>query len=222
MLSFTTLLQNTRLIAILRGVPGDRLHKVLDALYEGGIRLAEITYDASGTIPAKETAEQIASAIRYMQDKMLIGAGTVLTAEQLEYTRTAGGTFIISPHTDPQLIRKTKELGLISIPGAMTVSEVVAAHAAGADYVKLFPASSLGPDFVRQVLSPLPHIRLLAVSGVSAKQAPDYLRAGVVGFGIGSSIVNGKLCREGAYDTIRTNAEQYVSACKETAEGRTV
>ena len=216
---FADSLRQTRVIAILRGVPADKLLPVLDALRDGGIRLAEITYDASGTVSDRETAEQIASAVRHTKGIMHIGAGTVLTPEQAELTRAAGGTFAISPHTDPSLICAVKTMGLLALPGAMTVSEAVAAYRAGADYVKLFPASSLGPDFVRQIRAPLPQIPLLAVSGISPEQVPAYLRAGVAGFGIGSSIVNARLCRENAMETIRQNAEQYIRACRAAEEG---
>ncbi len=210
---FHTTLDNTRLIAILRGVPAETLPQVLDALYEGGVRLAEITYDATGEVPAEETAAMIEAAAIRMEGKMHIGAGTVLEEKQLSLTKDAGGSFIISPHTDAGLISRTKELGLISIPGAMTVSEVVTAHKAGADYIKLFPVSTLGPDFIGQVHGPLPHVKLLAVSGVGLVDIPMYLDAGAAGFGIGGAIVNRKLCLAGDFDTIRENAAAYAKAC---------
>ncbi|MBQ8402355.1 MAG: bifunctional 4-hydroxy-2-oxoglutarate aldolase/2-dehydro-3-deoxy-phosphogluconate aldolase, partial [Clostridia bacterium] len=178
---FHTTLTQTRLIAILRGIPGELLPDVLDRLYDGGVRLAEITFDAAGILPMEETAAQIAMAARRMDGKMHIGAGTVLTAEQTELTKNAGGTFIISPHTDPRLIAETKKQGLFSLPGAMTVSEIVTAHRAGADYIKVFPAGSLGADFIKQVHGPLPHVKLLAVSGVSLADVPAYLAAGAAG-----------------------------------------
>lgn len=211
----TTLLQETKIIAILRGVPEGKLSRTLQALYDGGIRLAEITFDATGTISACETARQIEYAAASMNGKMLIGAGTVTSKEQIYCAAQAGASFLISPHTDPELIRKTKEMGLCSIPGAMTVSEIVAAHKAGADYIKLFPASQLGPDFIRQVASPLPHIRMLAVSGVTPENIPTYLHSGAVGFGIGKDIVNSALCKSDAFDTIRDRAAQYIRACRE-------
>lgn len=216
LLDFAAAMEEYRLIAILRGIPGEMLPDVLDRLYEGGIRLAEITYDATGAVPAAETAAQIAMAAVRMEGKMYIGAGTVLHTEQLRMTGEAGGTFIISPHTDVQLIARTKAMGLISIPGAMTVSEIVAAHSAGADYIKVFPVSSLGPDFLTQVHGPLPHIPLLAVSGVGLADIPAYLRAGAAGFGIGGAIANRKLCLAGNLDAIRENAAAYADACRRT------
>ncbi len=210
---FHTTMTETRLITILRGVPAETLPYVLDALYDGGIRLAEITYDATGTVPDTTTAAMIETAACQMAGKMHIGAGTVLTEEQLHLTKAAGGTFIISPHTDISLITRTKELDLFSLPGAMTVTEVVAAHKAGGDYIKLFPMSVLGPDFIKQVHGPLPHVKLLAVSGVGLADIPTYQKAGAAGFGIGGAIVNRGLCLTGAFDTIRDNAAAYADAC---------
>lgn len=211
---FLTVLDSTRLIVILRGIPGHTLPDLLDALYDGGIRLAEITYDATGRIPAADTAAMIRTATRHTEGRMYIGAGTVLDEQQLDLTKDAGGSFIISPHTDISLIAETKKRGLFSIPGAMTVSEIVAAHKAGADAIKLFPTSTLGVDFIPQVRAPLPHIRLLAVSGVSFDEIPAYLRAGAAGFGIGGAIANRQLCEEGAFDTIRENAARFTAACR--------
>ncbi len=209
----TDAMERCRLIAILRRVPEEMLDDVLDALYDGGVRLAEIPFDAAGTVSDEETAARIGRAAARMEGKMHIGSGTVLNAGQLRLTRAAGGTFAVSPHTDPKLIEATKEMGLMSVPGAMTPSEIVAAHSAGADYVKLFPASVPGPDFIRQVRGPLPHIRLLAVSGVSVEDVPVYLAAGASGFGIGSAIVSEKLCLAGDLAGIRARAAAYAEAC---------
>ncbi|MBQ3178661.1 MAG: bifunctional 4-hydroxy-2-oxoglutarate aldolase/2-dehydro-3-deoxy-phosphogluconate aldolase [Clostridia bacterium] len=219
LLDFNQTMCTERLIVILRGVPDTMLPAVLDVLYEAGIRLAEITYDMSGTVSYAHTAEMIAMASSRMAGKMYIGAGTVVTTEQVQMTADAGGTFIISPHTDTELIKNIKQKHLYALPGAMTVSEIVAAHNAGADYIKLFPASSLGPDFIRQVHGPLPQVKLLAVSGVSVKDVPQYLAAGAAGFGIGSAVANRKLCLENKLDQIYKNAVSYVSACRIGGKG---
>ena len=212
MLNFDNMLQQTGVIAILRNIPEESLIKVMDSLYEGGVRLAEITFDSTGTTSAQTTASHIRAAAEHMADRMLIGAGTVITEEQLNAAKIAGASFIISPHTDAQLIMATKELGLISLPGAMTVSEIVTAHRAGADYVKLFPASAFGTDYIKQVHGPLPAEKLLAVSGVGVEEVDAYVKAGVVGFGIGGAIANKKLCDEQRYDLICENARSYVNA----------
>ena len=149
-----------------------------------------------------------------MEGKMFIGAGTVLKPEQVDRTKAAGGTFIISPHMDPKLIQKTKTEGLISIPGVMTVTEAYQAVCNGADYVKLFPASSLGAEFVKNIHGPFPQLKVLAVGGIGTEDIPAFLNAGVAGFGIGSSIVNQRLCCENRMDLIEENAVEYSVVCR--------
>ncbi len=213
-LNFIDLMNENRLIAILRGIPTDMICDVVDALYEAGIRLAEITYDFSGKITSRETMKTIAKAANHTYGRMHIGAGTIVSSEQLEFTREAGGTFIISPHTDCELIAETKRLGLYSIPGAMTVTEIKNAMDAGADYVKVFPVGCLGADFIKHTLGPLSTAKLLAVGGVTLGEIPTYLEAGCVGFGIGGAIANAKLCAEGRLDLIRENAAKYAEAAR--------
>lgn len=214
MKSFNEIFDETKIIAILRGVPEDRLTDVLDAIYDGGIRLAEITYDRTGRVSDEKTAENIKKAVKHTEGRMYIGAGTVLTEKQVRLTKESGGRFIISPDTNPDIITATKNAGLYSLPGAMTISEIVTAHNAGADFVKLFPADTFGPSYVKAVLAPLKGIKLVAVSGVTPENIPDYLKAGCVGFGIGSAIVNAALVKENKLDTIRENAKQYAEACR--------
>ena len=214
MLNFNELFNQTKIIAILRGIPSDKLIPTLDALYEGGIRLAEITYDNTDTIPDEGTASDIGKAVMHTEGKMLIGAGTVLRPNQVTMTAAVGGKFIISPDTNPAIIEATKAQGLISLPGAMTVSEVCTAVAAGADYVKLFPANVLGPAFVKAVLAPLGNAKLVAVSGITVESIPEYLNAGCIGFGIGNNIANGKLANEGKFDVIAENARKFIEACR--------
>lgn len=210
--SFGKLIEKTRLIAILRGIPSDDLCHVLDILSDNGIRLAEITFDNSGLYPAEKTAADIKCAVTHMSGKMRVGAGTVTTARELMLASGAGAEFIISPNTDPLIIGQTKQFGMISIPGAFTPSEVVTATQAGADYVKLFPVSSLGPEYVKSILAPLNCVKLLAVGGVSREDTGKYLDAGCVGFGVGGRIANRKLCEEKRFDEIAINAKLWADA----------
>ena len=214
MKNFEEIMKETRLIAILRGIPSENLPTVLDILYENGIRLAEITFDTSEETPAQKTAADIRKAVQQMAGKMRIGAGTVTSFRQLTYADGAGAEFIISPNTDPLVIEQTKQLGLISIPGAFTPSEVVTAMQAGADFVKLFPISELKPAFVKHIMSPLNNAKLLAVSGVTRENAREYLDAGCVGFGIGGGIANRKLCEEKRFDEIAANAKAWAEAVR--------
>lgn len=214
MTDFNKLFDSTKIIAILRGVPSEKLINVLDALYDGGIRLAEITYDRTGEVPDSVTAKNIEAAVTHTKGRMLIGAGTVLTEKQVTLTANAGGSFIISPDTNPDIIKATKEAGLVSLPGAMTVSEICTAVRAGADVVKLFPANVFGPDYVKAVLAPLKGVKIAAVSGISPESVPEYLAAGCAGFGIGANIANPRFIKEDRYDLIVSAARSYVEACK--------
>ena len=177
-----------KIIMIVRGVPTEQLCDLAEAMYRGGIRLMECTYDASGRVSDEETARGIALLAKRFEGRMLIGAGTVLKESQITLTREAGGKFIISPDTNPEIIAETKRQGLVSIPGALTPSEATAAYRAGADFVKLFPVSQMGgAAHVKALCAPLSHIRFLAVGGVRCENMGEYLGSGASGFGVGLS-----------------------------------
>ena len=175
----------------------------------------EVTYSADGSVPDGETANGIRMLKAHFGDRMAIGAGTVLNEAQVELTHAAGGEFIISPDINEAVIKKTKELGLVSIPGALTPTEAQSAHRAGADFVKLFPILSLGAAYVRAISAPLSHIRFLAVGGVDESNLADYLHAGICGFGIGSNIVNKSLLESGDFSAITALTERFVTALNE-------
>ena len=172
-----------RLIAIIRNVPAELVEQVGTALVEGGIRFIEVTLNRDD---AYEGIQRLAARA----PEIYVGAGTVLRNEQLIRAADAGAEYIISPHCDVALIRETRARGLVSIPGAYTPTEMQQAHAAGAEFVKLFPAAQAGCDYIRAVRAPLPDIRLLAVGGVSLDNLESFLEAGICGFGIGSDLVS--------------------------------
>ena len=196
-----------KLIAIVRGVAKDKLIETAEAMYRGGIRLIEITYSANGSVSDEEIAEGIKLLSDNFKGRMLVGAGTVMSKRQVELTKEAGGCFIISPDTNEEIIRYTKELGLVSIPGALTPSEITAAHRAGADFVKLFPISNLGSGYVKAIKAPISNIRLLA-------NMEEYYKVGVCGFGIGSNLANLKLIEKGDFPEIEEIARRYVEKIK--------
>ncbi len=204
--------EKEKVIVIVRGVAKEKLIPLAEAMYDGGIRLLEITYDATGKISDVETADSIAMLAKEFEGRMLIGAGTVLKESQVELTAKAGGKFIISPDTNKAVIERTRELGLVSMPGALTPTEIANAHRYGADFVKLFPVSTFGTEYVKAVKAPLSHIKLLAVGGVDENNIKDYAKAGACGFGIGSNIVNKKLIEEGAFDKITELARAFLAA----------
>ena len=207
-------IKERKIIAIVRGVEPKNLVPLAKALYDGGIRLMEITYSADGSVSDEETAAAVGALANEFDGRMYIGSGTVLTREQVKRTNDAGGRFIISPNTDAEVIRYTKELGMVSIPGALTPSEAEAANRAGADFVKLFPVTSMGVSYVKAIAAPLSHIRFLAVGGITPENIGEYLDIGVCGFGIGSNIINKEYIAEENYEKITASAKEYVMAVK--------
>lgn len=207
-------IKNEKIIVIVRGIESEKLIPLAEAMYEGGIRLLEITYSANGKISDEETAENIRQLSEHFDGRMYIGAGTVLTEKQVELTYKAGGKFIISPDSSPEVIKKTRELGLVSMPGALTPSEIQMAHKAGADFVKMFPITNMGVDYVKAVLAPLSHIKLLAVGGINENNIKDYLKVGVCGFGVGSNIIDKKALENNDYAKITGLSQKYVSEVK--------
>ncbi len=207
--------KNEGLIVIVRGVAKDKLIPLAEAMYKGGVRLLEITYSSDGRISDEETAENIKALVEHFEGRMYIGAGTVLTEKQVELTKNAGGLFIISPNTDERVIRKTRELGLVSMPGAYTPSEICEAERYGADFVKLFPVVNLGAEYIKAVKAPLSHVSLLAVGGINLENVCEYKRAGVSGFGIGSNITDKKLIENGDWKAITELASKYTKAIKD-------
>ena len=205
-------IEKHKLIAIIREVPRDKLVPLAEALYEGGVRLLEVTYSANGSVSDENTAASVSELARAFEGRMLIGSGTVLTPEQVRLTKMAGGEFIISPNSDRDVIAETVRLGMVSIPGALTPTEIVDAHKAGADFVKLFPITNLGSSYVKAVKAPLSHIKLLAVGGIDEKNMEEYLRAGICGFGVGSNITDKKMIANGDWQGITALAKMYTDA----------
>lgn len=204
--------EREKLIAIIRGADREQCMRVAEALYEGGIRLMEITYNQSDPASFRNTADTIAQLVKQFEGRMLIGAGTVTTPELAEMTAAAGGRFIISPDTNETVIRRTRELGLVSIPGAMTPTEVMQAHNAGADFVKLFPAGLMGSAYFKALCAPISHVKMLAVGGINDRNIGDFLRAGAVGAGISGDLANRAWIEKGEYFKITETAKKLVTA----------
>lgn len=207
-------IEKEKIIVIVRGVENEKLIPLVEAMYKGGIRLLEVTFDASGKCSDEQTAQNIKTLAEVFDGRMYIGAGTVLTEKQVELVKDAGGSFIISPNSDKAVIEKTIECGMVSMPGALTPSEIRMADICGADFVKLFPASNFGPDYVKAVKAPLSHIKFTAVGGIDENNMADYIKVGVSGFGVGTNIVNKKMLEENDYDGITKLAQKYVSVLK--------
>jgi len=191
-MNFEFYLQECPIVAILRGITPGEVPAVCDVLLEKGIRLLEIPLNSPDAL------KSIAIAAEHVRGKQIAGAGTVLSPDDVEAVHDAGGEFIISPNTDPDVIRKTKELGMISMPGFFTASEAFAAIKAGADYLKLFPAI-LGPGYIKD-LKAVVKKPIFAVGGVNAENIPAFMKV-CAGVGIGSALYKpGKTLEQTAED----------------------
>ena len=207
-------IEEEKLIVIVRGVKKEKLIPLAEAMYQGGIRLLEVTFSANGSVTDEDTADSIKALAHAFEGKMYIGAGTVLTEKQVELTKKAGGKFIISPDSYDKVIAKTKELGMVSMPGAITPTEIQSAVRAGADFIKLFPMTNFGISYLKAVKAPLSHVKFLAVGGVDENNMADYLKAGISGFGVGTSIVRKDLIEKDDYQAITDLAKKYVAVIK--------
>lgn len=207
---FSEWIKKYRIVAIVRGLEGKLCGKLAEALYDGGIRLMEITFDQSGRMTEEETAEAVAKLCSVWKERMKIGAGTVLSLHQLELAENAGASYIVTPNTNPMLIREAKKMGMGVLAGAMTPSEIYSAYEAGADFVKVFPASVLGPGYLRAVRAPLGHIPMLAVGGINEKNIVEYIKAGAAGAGVGGGLVSRKNVENGNLEAVRELAREYM------------
>lgn len=200
-----------KIIAIVRGVYGEDCLNLAEALHKGGVEMMEVTFDQSNPAAFSRTSDTIAALVEKMGDKMVIGAGTVTSLETLELAKKAGAKFIVSPDTNAEVIKATVAAGMVSMPGAMTPTEIVTAHGLGADFVKVFPTSGLGASYIKAVCAPLNHIRLLAVGGVSEKNVAEFLKAGCVGAGVGGNLVNKQWIQNGEFDKITALAQELIA-----------
>lgn len=200
-----------KIIAIIRGArPADVLN-IVYALQAGGIYAVEITLNSDDALSL------IASVKAAVKDKMLVGAGTVLDAAAALAAIEAGAQFIISPSFNPEVIRVTKLAGIVSIPGAYTPTEIVDAYAAGADIIKVFPASS--PQYIKDIRGPLSHIPMMPTGGVNLSNINAFHQAGAVAFGIGSSLVNSSVPVNNDYlKALTKTAAAFVAAIKPANE----
>lgn len=206
------LVKEKKIVAILRNIPLEDSIPVARALYAGGIRVMEFTYDHALPGCMEINSRQVESVCREFGSEMLVGCGTVLTEEEVQAGFQAGARLIVSPNTDEKVIRATKEKGMLSMPGAMTPTEIITAHKAGADIVKIFPAGALGLSYIKAVRAPLPHIPMSAVGGVKPENVPEFLDAGAVGFGIGSELVQKDALAARDFAAITRRALAYTEA----------
>ena len=207
--------QQRKIVAIVRGLSPEYLLRLGHAFEEGGIGLMEITYDQRNPESWADTARGIEALAKEFGERVLVGAGTVIRPEQVSLTYNAGGRYLVTPTTQPEIIRMGKALGLGLFPGAFTATEILAAYEAGADAVKVFPASQVGPGYIKAIRGPLSHIPLMAVGGVNEKNAADFMKAGCVGLGVGGNLVNKEWIRNGEWGKITALAKDFIKVVNE-------
>ncbi|MFJ8045717.1 bifunctional 4-hydroxy-2-oxoglutarate aldolase/2-dehydro-3-deoxy-phosphogluconate aldolase [Kitasatospora sp. NPDC096147] len=184
-------------VAILRAPDGRHLERTVHTLAEGGVTAVEITVTTPDALPV------LARLRRELDDSVLLGIGTASTAGHLAAAEEAGCDFVVSPHTDPELIRAAARAGLATLPGALTPTEALAAHLAGATAVKLYPAGTLGPGYLSALRAPLPQIPFVPTGAVELADIPSWLAAGAVAVGLGGPLL-GRTLLTGDQDDLRT------------------
>ena len=205
-------IRETRLVAILRGIPMDRVDGVVQALISGGIKVLEFTFDHGTPEFIKDNAARISHTLSQYGNRVIVGCGTALTTEEVAAAHDAGASLAITPNVNPDVIQCARKLDMVAMPGAMTPTEIELAWRSGADIVKLFPAGNLGPSYIKAVRGPLGHIPISAVGGISLECIPAFLDAGVCGFGIGSPLVLPAAVKSGDYAAIEAKAKQFTDA----------
>lgn len=194
------------ILAVMRAPDKELLIDISKALLEGGISVIEVTMTTPKAISAIEmVADQLG-------DRAIVGVGTVLDAATARDAIAAGAQFVVSPGFDRGVVETTKRYGKISIPGALTPTEILTAWSAGADVVKVFPSTVLGPGYFRDILAPLPQLRLTPTGGVDLKNTPQWIKAGAVFVGVGSALVSKEAMAKRDWNGISAAARAFVEA----------
>lgn len=202
--------KDKKIIVIVRKVYGEDCKKLVKALSDGGIELVEFTFDQDAPEDWMHTCENISMVCRDFGKEMSCGAGTVLMKQQVWMAKRAGADFIVSPNVSREVIEETVQQGMVSMPGAMTPTEVVDAAGYGADFVKLFPAALFGTEYLKAICGPINHIPLLAVGGINEKNIGGFLETGAKGAGVGGDLVNKSWIRNGEFEKITQMAKALV------------
>ncbi len=204
-------IEKNKIIVIMRGFSTEQLVRAVGAMEKGGIKLVEVTFDQTGAVSDEDTVANIHALKEHFAGRVRVGAGTVMTEAQVELAYKAGAEFIISPDCYEPVIKKTRELGMVSMPGVFTPSEAANAHRYGADFVKLFPNSEVKLSYLKALAVPLSHIKFLAVGGVNHENMKDYFEAGAKGIGVATAIADKKAIFAGDYAEITRRAELFTA-----------
>ena len=199
-------IQQLGVVAIIRMKDPAKLRAVFDALAEGGVRAIEVTMTVPGAV------NLIGELSRSLPPGIVLGAGTVIDPATARAVIDAGARFIVSPVFRPDVIRVCFEHGVVAAPGCFSPTEILEAHEMGADVVKVFPATALGPQYLKDLRAPMPQLRLMPTGGVTLDNAGDWIRAGAVAVGVGSALLDAKAIDEGRLDVITANARRIVAS----------
>lgn len=204
-IQITQAIEANGIVAVIRMKEPEKLRAVVDALAEGGVRALEVTM----TVP--RAIEMIGELAPKLPAGFLLGAGTVLDAETARLAILAGAQFVVGPVFRPEVITMCHRYDVAAMPGCFTPTEILAAWEAGADVVKVFPATALGPGFFKDVRGPLPQVKLMPTGGVSLDNAGDWIKAGAAAVGVGTALLDAKAIASGQYEIIAANARRIVA-----------
>lgn len=205
------IIERVGLIPVLRAKSTAQGRAVVEAMIAGGVNIVEVTMTVPGAI------DLLRELKREYGDELLLGSGTVTTAEQAQATIDAGAEFVVSPSLHPEVIRVTKGNKKISCPGALTPTEAITAWNAGADYVKIFPCSAVGgASYLKALLAPFPHLKVIPTGGVTLQTAASFIEAGARALGVGSDLVNLAAVDSGHAETITETAKAYLKVLADT------
>jgi 2-dehydro-3-deoxyphosphogluconate aldolase/(4S)-4-hydroxy-2-oxoglutarate aldolase len=196
-------------VAVVRLHSTESAIRVADALHAGGVTALEITV----TVP--DAFAVIAAITKRFGDEVCVGVGTVLDVETVRGAVAAGAQYVVSPVFRPAVIAESHRLGRPAMPGAITPTEMLTAHEAGADVVKIFPADTFGPGYLKSVLAPMPFLRLMPTGGVTPDNVGEWIAAGAVAVGLGGALVDAKLVAVGDWDAITSRARRVADGVAE-------
>lgn len=204
---------DSAIVAVVRTETPEKAKKIVEAVKAGGISIIEVTM----TVP--DALDVIKEVARYYKDSdVVLGVGSVLDAETARAAILAGAEYVVSPHLNPEVIKLCNRYQISCMPGAMTVTEVVAAMELGADIIKVFPGEVLGPKFIKAIKAPLPQAALMPTGGVSLENVQEWIKAGAVAVGVGGSLTKG--AKTGDYDLVTQTARQFVEKIKLARENK--
>ena len=192
-------------VAVIRLKDPGKLRAVVDAMAEGGVRALEVTMTVPGAV------DLIRTLAASLPDGFLLGAGTVIDPATARAVIDAGARFVVGPVFRPDVIAACHERDVPVMPGCFSPTEILAAHECGADIIKVFPATMLGPQFLKDVRAPMPQLKLMPTGGVTLDNAGEWIRAGAVAVGLGSSLLDAKAIESDRFDVITANARKVVA-----------